>query len=240
MHLSDMFYHERPASFIMPVPFFNVLNGGVHSGNEMAFQEFMLAPVGASSFREAVQIGCECYQQLKQIIVKKFGANGGALLAVSDLKAGGIGDEGGFAPPISRPQQALDLLTQAVREAGYEGKVAFAIDPASQEFLTSSGKYDLDIKSTSPEHETLAPLKLSELYQSLLSSYPIVLLEDPFGQDDWESWIEFSSRSEVELVGDDLLATNIDRVKIAAEKKACNSMLLKINQIGTITEAFNA
>jgi len=235
-----MFYHETPPSFIMPVPFFNVLNGGVHSGNEMAFQEFMLAPVGASSFREAVQIGCECYQQLKQIIVKKFGANGTSSLVFADLKAGGIGDEGGFAPPISRPQQALDLLTQAVKEAGYEGKVAFAIDPASQEFLDSSGKYDLDIKAATQKHEKLIPSKLSELYRSLLSSYPIVLLEDPFGQDDWQSWIEFAKSTEVELVGDDLLATNIERVRIAAEKKACNSMLLKINQIGTITEALDA
>ena len=235
-----MFYHETLPSFIMPVPFFNVLNGGVHSGNEMAFQEFMLAPVGASSFREAVQIGCECYQQLKQIIVKKFGANGMSPLVFADLKAGGIGDEGGFAPPISRPQQALDLLTQAVKEAGYEGKVAFAIDPASQEFLDSSGKYDLDIKAATQKHEKLTPSKLSELYRSLLSSYPILLLEDPFGQDDWQSWIEFSKSTEVELVGDDLLATNIERVRIAAEKKACNSMLLKINQIGTITEALDA
>ena len=235
-----MFYHETLPSFIMPVPFFNVLNGGVHSGNEMAFQEFMLAPVGASSFREAVQIGCECYQQLKQIIVKKFGANGMSPLVFADLKAGGIGDEGGFAPPISRPQQALDLLTQAVKEAGYEGKVAFAIDPASQEFLNSSGKYDLDIKAATQKHEKLTPSKLSELYRSLLSSYPILLLEDPFGQDDWQSWIEFSKSTEVELVGDDLLATNIERVRIAAEKKACNSMLLKINQIGTITEALDA
>jgi len=235
-----MFYHETPPSFIMPVPFFNVLNGGVHSGNEMAFQEFMLAPVGASSFREAVQIGCECYQQLKQIIVKKFGANGTSSLVFADLKAGGIGDEGGFAPPISRPQQALDLLTQAVKEAGYEGKVAFAIDPASQEFLDSSGKYDLDIKAATQKHEKLIPSKLSELYRSLLSSYPIVLLEDPFGQDDWQSWIEFAKSTEVEHVGDDLLATNIERVRIAAEKKACNSMLLKINQIGTMTEALDA
>ena len=235
-----MFYHETLPSFIMPVPFFNVLNGGVHSGNEMAFQEFMLAPVGASSFREAVQIGCECYQQLKQIIVKKFGANGMSPLVFADLKAGGIGDEGGFAPPISRPQQALDLLTQAVKEAGYEGKVAFAIDPASQEFLNSSGKYHLDIKAATQKHEKLTPSKLSELYRSLLSSYPILLLEDPFGQDDWQSWIEFSKSTEVELVGDDLLATNIERVRIAAEKKACNSMLLKINQIGTITEALDA
>jgi enolase len=206
----------------------------------MAFQEFMLAPVHASSFREAVQIGCECYQQLKQIIVKKFGANGMCPLVLTDLKAGGIGDEGGFAPPISRPQQALDLLTQAVKEAGYEGKVAFAIDPASQEFLDSSGKYDLDIKAATERHEILTSSKLSELYCTLLSSYPIVLLEDPFGQDDWQSWIEFAKSTEVELVGDDLLATNIERVRSAAEKKACNSMLLKINQIGTITEALDA
>ena len=118
--------------------------------------------------------------------------------------------------------------------------MAFAIDPASQEFLDSSGKYDLDIKAATQKHEKLTPSKLSELYRSLLSSYPIVLLEDPFGQDDWQSWIEFSKSTEVELVGDDLLATNIERVRIAAEKNACNSMLLKINQIGTITEALDA
>ncbi|OJJ45050.1 hypothetical protein ASPZODRAFT_70126 [Penicilliopsis zonata CBS 506.65] len=213
--------------YIMPVPFFNVLNGGVHSGNTMAFQEMMIAPVGASSLTEAVQMGSEVYQHLKKVIVSKFGAS-----------ATGIGDEGGFAPPISQPHEALDLLVQAVAEAGYIGKVKFAMDPASSEFYRD-GVYDLGFKDKNrPNVHT--PKQLMEVYHSLLEKYPIILLEDPFAETDWASWTEFQTSCPVELVGDDLLVTNTEYVQKAEDKKACNGLLLKINQIGTVSEAIQA
>ncbi|KAJ5501263.1 Enolase C-terminal [Penicillium expansum] len=212
--------------FVMPVPFFNVLNGGVHSGNKMAFQETMIAPVGASSFTEAVQMGSEVYQQLKKVIVEKFGTS-----------ATGIGDEGGFTPPISQPHEALDLLVEAVYRAGYTDRIKFAIDPASSEFFRG-GKYDIGFKDDKPNPQSSQ--QLAELYRSLLQNYPIVLLEDPFAETDWDSWTEFNKKCPVELVGDDLLVTNTRNVQEANAKRACNSMLLKINQIGTISEAIEA
>ncbi|KAJ9197303.1 hypothetical protein DTO164E3_5736 [Paecilomyces variotii] len=215
-----------PNGYVLPVPFFNVLNGGAHSGNSMAFQEFMIAPVGAQSITQAVQIGSEVYQELKSVIKKKFGG-----------AATGIGDEGGFAPPIRHPTEALDLLVTAVKNAGYEGKVKFGIDPAASEFFRKDA-YDIGFKSD--QAEPLGRKELIDLYHRLLKDYPIVLLEDPFAQDDWDSWKEFNKTCPVELVGDDLLATNIERLALAKEHQACNSMLLKINQIGTISEAIAA
>ncbi|KAI7975923.1 hypothetical protein EIK77_002483, partial [Talaromyces pinophilus] len=223
-YLRDIAETSRP--YILPIPFFNVLNGGRHSGNVMAFQEFMIAPVAAQSVTEAVQWGSEIYQALKGVIVEKFGTS-----------AVGIGDEGGFAPPITKPTEALDLLITAVKNAGHEGKVKFAIDPASSEFYTE-GKYNLGFKTN--DSNNLSSEELRALYQSLLKSYPICLLEDPFAEDDWESWQAFSKDCPVELVGDDLLATNIERIELAYAKKACNSLLLKVNQIGSITEAIAA
>ncbi|PMD33392.1 enolase [Hyaloscypha variabilis F] len=219
------------APYIMPVPFFNVLNGGVHSGNTMAFQEIMLAPTGATSITEAVQMGAETYHALKTVITKKFGP-----------AATGIGDEGGFAPPISKPSEALDLLVEAVEKAGYTGKIQFAMDPASSEFFRE-GQYDLGIKDkTSPK---LTPAGLSDLYRELFTKYPIVLLEDPFAEDDWETWSAFMAKGKEvkdmpEIVGDDLTVTNVERVREAQQKKACNGLLLKINQIGTVSEAIAA
>ena len=212
----------------MPVPFFNVLNGGVHSGNHMAFQEIMIAPVGARSFEHAAQIGSEVYAHLKSILIERFGRS-----------AAGIGDEGGFAPPIFRPHEALDLLNDAISAAGHDGEVKIGIDPASSEFFdTKSGNYDLGMKWE--KSNLLSKQALMGLYHELLDKYPIVLLEDPFAQDDWEAWTNFNMNCPVELVGDDLLATNIRRIDEADQKTACNSLLLKINQIGTISEAIAA
>lgn len=217
---------SEDGNFVMPVPFFNVLNGGAHSGNAMAFQEFMIAPVGASSIAEAVRMGAETYHQLKEVIVKKWGPS-----------AAGLGDEGGFAPPIREPREALDLLTAAVDQAGYNGRIKFGIDPASTEFF-SDGSYDLGFKDTKPRKMDYATL--AALYEELLRDYPILLLEDPFAEDDWPSWTDFNKHCPVELVGDDLLTTNVERVKMARERDACNSMLLKVNQIGTISESIDA
>ncbi|KAJ5968810.1 hypothetical protein N7501_005058 [Penicillium viridicatum] len=210
--------------FVMPVPFFTVLNGGVHSGNKMAFQETMIAPVGASSYTEAVQMGSEVYQQLKKVIVKTFGPS-----------ATGVGNEGGFAPPISQPHEALDLLVEAVSLAGYTGRIKFAIDPASSEF-SSYGNYEPNLQSPYGNYEPnfQSSKQLAELYRSLLQNYPIVLLENPFAETDWDSWIEFNENCPVELV------TDTKYVQQANDKRAYNSMLLKINQIGTISEAIEA
>lgn len=215
-------------SYVMPVPFFNVLNGGVHSGNPMAFQEMMIAPAGASSMAHAVQMGAEVYSHLKTLLVSKFGKS-----------ATGIGDEGGFAPPISEPREALDLLVEAIKISGHEGKVKIGIDPASSEFFNNkTEEYNLGMKWEKPK--TMDRTEMIALYHGMLRKYPIALLEDPFAEDDWDSWTAFNKDCSVELVGDDLLATNIRRINEANEKKACNSLLLKINQIGTISESIAA
>lgn len=159
------------------------------------------------------------------------------LLLTKEHIATSIGDEGGFAPPISKPHEALDLLNTAIANCNYTGKVKLAIDPASSEFFKDNS-YDLGFKSQS--QTILSQEELSKLYHGLIQKYPIVLLEDPFAQDDWATWTSFNENCPIELVGDDLIATNINRLKIAEEKKACNSMLLKINQIGTISEAIDA
>ncbi|KAK3396207.1 putative enolase [Sordaria brevicollis] len=220
--------------YVVPVPFFNVLNGGKHSGNGMAFQEFMIAPTGARTIEEGVRMASETYHCLKGIISEKFGAI-----------YTGIGDEGGFAPPITQPEEALDLLTEAVAKAGYTDKIKFGIDPASSEFFDSKyGTYDLGFKSI-PEGESHSesvrtPKEMMDLYNSLMEKYPIPLLEDPFAEDDWDSWTKFCADYKEELVGDDLLVTNVERVRMAESRAACNAMLLKVNQIGTVTEAIDA
>ncbi|KAI5291167.1 hypothetical protein KEM52_000238 [Ascosphaera acerosa] len=216
--------------WVIPTPFFNVLNGGKHSGSPMAFQEFMIAPVGAPSFTEAVRYGCETYQALKRIIAKKYGQ-----------AATNVGDEGGFSPPISSVEEALDLLVEAVKDAGHTNDIAFGIDSASSEFYDKQkDTYNLGFKSETPSLHT--PGQLANLYLQLLQKYPIILLEDPFAQDDWASWKAFNKQvgSRIELVGDDLLATNISRMKVAKKHEAVNSLLLKINQIGTISESMRA
>lgn len=227
--LYEFIAHESGTSvedYVTPVPFFNVLNGGDHSGNMMAFQEFMIAPVGARSFAEGVQFASETYAALKSAIEARYGR-----------AATGIGDEGGFAPPISQPHEALDLLNEAIKSAGHSSQIKIGIDPASQSFFRD-GQYDLGYKSDNAE--MLDASAMMRMYHSLLSRYPIILLEDPFGQDDWDSFTNFNKDCSVELVGDDLLATNIERIKLAEDRKACNSILLKLNQIGTVSEALQA
>lgn len=159
----------------------------------------------------------------------------------NNCTATSIGDEGGFAPPISQPHEALDLLVTAVAEAGYTGKIKFAMDPASSEFFRES-LYDLGIKDKTSAK--LTPDGLADLYRELIAKYPLVLIEDPFAEDDWSSWSNFMAKGKgkemPEIVGDDLTVTNVERVREAKEKGACNGLLLKINQIGTITEAIAA
>jgi enolase len=159
-------------------------------------------------------------------------------LRADGIIATGIADEGGSDLPITMPKEVLELLETAVASCGYTGKIKYAIDPAASELFVGAGSYDLGFKDTT--QNALSQLQVQNLYRRLLEEYPIVLLEDPFAEDDWESWKDFNKTCLVELVGDDLPMTNVRRVELAQAKKACNSMLLKVNQIGTVTEAIAA
>mmetsp|Transcript_72974 Transcript_72974/g.202486 ORF Transcript_72974/g.202486 Transcript_72974/m.202486 type:complete len:461 (+) Transcript_72974:54-1436(+) len=217
---------------LLPVPSFNVINGGSHAGNRLAFQEFMILPVGASSFTEAMVMGCEVYANLKSVIKKKYGQD-----------ACNVGDEGGFAPSIQSSDEGVDLLMEAIEKAGYSKEVKLGMDVAASEFLTKDGKYDLDFKTANNDGSfVLDGAKLSDYYKSLCDKYPIVSIEDPYDQDDWDNYTSFTSAvgDKVQVVGDDLLVTNVSRIKEASAKKACNALLLKVNQIGSVTESINA
>merc|ERR1712039_798485 len=196
----------------MPVPCFNVINGGVHAGNFLAFQEYFLIPVGAGSFTEAMKMGSETYHTLKGIIKKKYG-----------LDSTAVGDEGGFAPAVSDPEEGLKLLVAAIEAAGYSGNVFIGSDPASSEFWKGDeGVYDLDFKNTNPKAENkFKRAEMVERYKSYCESYPIVLLEDPFAEEDFEghAMITAAVGDKVEIVGDDLYCTNVKRVAMGVDKK---------------------
>jgi len=230
-HLADLAGNDE---VLLPVPSFNVINGGSHAGNKLAMQEFMIFPNGASSFSEAMRMGAETYQNLKAVIKKKYGQD-----------ATNVGDEGGFAPNIQSNKEALDLVMDAIKAAGYEGKINIAMDTAASEFWNADmGKYDLDFKSPAGEASDTkrykTPSELGDVYRSFVNDYPIVSIEDPFDQDDWSGYAAFTASVNCQVMGDDLLVTNPKRIQTAIEKKACNSLLLKVNQIGTLTEAINA
>ncbi|KAI9714062.1 MAG: hypothetical protein M1812_006509 [Candelaria pacifica] len=228
-HISDLAGTKKP--YVLPVPFMNVLNGGSHAGGRLAFQEFMIVPAWAPSFTEAMRQGAEVYQQLKSLAKKKYGQS-----------AGNVGDEGGVAPDIQTAAEALDLITEAIEKAGYTGKVKIAMDVASSEFYKADEKkYDLDFKNPdSDKSKWLNYEQLADLYKDLLSKYPIVSIEDGFAEDDWEAWSYFYKAVDVQLVGDDLTVTNPSFIKKAIELKAANALLLKVNQIGTLTESIQA
>ncbi|WVQ85748.1 phosphopyruvate hydratase [Cryptococcus sp. DSM 104549] len=215
--------------YVLPVPAFNVINGGSHAGNALAFQEFMLLPTGASSFTEAMKFGSETYHTLKKVITKKYG-----------IDAANVGDEGGFAPNVSGAEESLELLTEAIKQAGYTGKVQIGLDVASSEFF-KDGKYDLDFKNpNSDPSKWLSGTELADLYHGYTEKYDICSIEDPFHEDDFEAWANYNKTAKIQIVGDDLLVTNPSRIKKAIETKACNALLLKINQIGTISESIQA
>jgi enolase len=226
---------DRPRSkFVMPVPSFNVINGGSHAGNRLACQEFMILPVGASSFREAMNIGAEVYHTLKSVIKKKYGQD-----------ACNVGDEGGFAPSVQDNNEALDVLMQAIEISGHKDKVKIGTDVAASEFYDADSKtYDFDFKNprgSAPEMKRSGAQMIS-LYKNWIEKYPLISIEDPFDQDDWETYSQFMAEVGVDtqIVGDDLLVTNPTRVQKGMDVKACNALLLKVNQIGSITEAIEA
>ncbi|XP_017486830.1 PREDICTED: enolase-like [Rhagoletis zephyria] len=223
-HLGDL---AGSKSFIMPVPAFNVINGGSHAGNKLAMQEFMILPTGASSFSQAMRIGSEVYHHLKAVIKKKYG-----------LDATCVGDEGGFAPNIQNNKEALELVKTAIAMAGYTGQVEIGMDVAASEFY-ADGKYNLDFKSASSK-QLVDSKGLAMLYWEFIRDYPVVSIEDPFEQDDWQAWVNFTASVSIQVVGDDLTVTNPKRIQTAVQKKACNCLLLKVNQIGTVTESIKA
>lgn len=226
---------QRPTDkFVLPVPVLNVLNGGTHAGNNLAMQEFMIMPVGASSFRQAMQMGSEIYHALKGVIKAKYGQD-----------AVNVGDEGGFAPSIQKNDEALDLLMSAIAKAGYEGKIKLAMDVAASEFYKGDAKvYDLLFKAKNNDGSgRLDGKALTRLYGEFCAKYPIVSIEDPFDQDDWAHYTHMMSETaskKLQIVGDDLLVTNVERIDLALQHKACNALLLKVNQIGSVTEAIAA
>ncbi|MBW3000078.1 phosphopyruvate hydratase [Candidatus Woesearchaeota archaeon] len=209
---------------LLPIPFCNIINGGKHAGNELDIQEFMIAPVGARKFSDAIRMASETYYALKEIIEKNHGKN-----------AINVGDEGGFAPPLQTPDQALDLIMDAIKQAGYKGKIKIAMDAAASEFYKSNGKYLIEGR----EHSGIA---LLDKYKYLVHEYPIISIEDPFEQDDFSNFyaIQQELGKKVQIVGDDLLVTNKARIEEALKLDICNALLLKVNQIGTLTEAIKA
>eukprot|EP00605_Chrysophyceae_sp_TOSAG23-4_P002073 GSChrysophyteH1.ASY1.ANO1.2294.1 assembled CDS len=185
--------------------------------------EFMILPTGAASFTEAMVMGCEVYGNLKNVIKKKYGQD-----------ACNVGDEGGFAPSIQSNYEGL---------SGYEKEVKIGMDVAASEFLLPNGNYDLDFKTENNDgSQVLSGEKLGALYRDLSEKYPIVSIEDPFDQDDWDNYTAFTAAigDKVQVVGDDLLVTNVTRIQEASSRKACNALLLKVNQIGSVTESINA
>lgn len=214
---------------IMPVPAFNIINGGSHAGNKLAMQEFMILPTGASNFSEAMKMGSETYHHLKAAIKAKYG-----------LDATAVGDEGGFAPNFQNNEEAINLCVEAIEKAGYTGKIKIGMDVAASEFYRE-GKYDLDFKNPESKAEDwISNDKLCEMYQGFIKNAPVVSIEDPFDQDDWEGWTKLTGSTEIQIVGDDLTVTNPKRIQMAVDKKACNCLLLKVNQIGSVTESIAA
>jgi len=210
---------------ILPVPLMNILNGGKHATDSTDLQEFMVAPIGAPSYHEALRWGTEVYHALKKVL-KKRGQNTN------------VGDEGGFAPSLPSNEAALEVILEAIRLAGYEpGKDIFlALDPAASEFY-ADGLYDLK-----REGRKLTSAQMVDFYADWVERYPIISIEDGLAEDDWEGWKLLNERigDRVQLVGDDLLVTNVGRIARAIEADACNALLCKVNQIGTLTEAIDA
>jgi len=214
-------------AYVLPVPMSNVINGGAHAGNDLDFQEFMIMPVGAKNFREAIQMVSETYHTLKKILMEKYGK-----LAVN------VGDEGGFAPPMKEVTEPLDALVKAIEETGYKvgDEIAFALDVASSEFYDEEKNvYVVGGKEYTRE-------ELVDLYKELISTYPIVSIEDPVQEEDFEGFAMVTKElgKKVQLVGDDIFVTNVKRLKKGIEMGAGNALLLKVNQIGTLSEAIDA
>jgi len=209
-------------TFMLPCPTMNVINGGKHAGNELAIQEFMIQPGGAKTFSEALRMGAETYHTLGAILVKKYGNS-----------AVNVGYEGGYAPPLKNTTDALDALTDAIEEAGYTKKITIGLDSAATEFY-KDGKYKVDGKK-------LSSGELIDFYAQLVDTYPILSIEDPFEEESFEDFAELTKKlKDTIIIGDDLFVTNVKRLEQGIKMNAGNALLLKVNQIGTLSEAFDA
>ncbi|MBP1919736.1 phosphopyruvate hydratase [Youngiibacter multivorans] len=210
---------------VLPAPMMNIINGGSHADNNVDLQEFMVMPLGAKSFSHALQMSSEVYAALKSILKAKGLATG-------------VGDEGGFAPDLSSNEEAIKIIIEAIEKAGFvPGKdIYIALDPASSEFF-EDGLYNL--KS---EGRKLTPAEMVEYYADLVEKYPIISIEDGMAEEDWEGWKLITERlgGKIQLVGDDLFVTNVERLKMGIERKTANSILIKLNQIGSLTETLDA
>jgi enolase len=208
---------------VLPVPLLNVVNGGAHADNALDFQEFMVVPVGAATFSEALRIGAEVFHHLK------------ALLHERGLSTA-VGDEGGFAPDVGGTEAAVEAILEAAERAGHRDRVAVALDVAATELL-DGGVYRLERAGS-----TLATAELVELYRTLCERFPVVSLEDPLGEDEWDAWASLTATlgERIQLVGDDLFVTNVERLRRGIEGGVANAILVKVNQIGTLTETIEA
>jgi len=211
-----------PEANTLPVPMLNVINGGSHALNSIDLQEFMVVPVGADSFAEALRIAAEVYHTLKSVISSRGLSTG-------------VGDEGGFAPDLPSTEAAIAAIMEAAEKAGHVDKVAIALDPAASEVF-KDGRYVLE-----GEGKNLSPSEFVDYYASLCEQFPIISIEDGLAEDDWDGWSEMTQKlgDKIQLVGDDLFVTNVERLKLGIERKVANSILIKLNQIGTLTETLD-
>ncbi|MGA0732923.1 MAG: phosphopyruvate hydratase [Candidatus Nanopelagicales bacterium] len=221
--LSLFRYLGGPNAHLLPVPMMNILNGGAHADTKVDIQEFMIAPIGANSFKEALRHGTEVYHALKSVLKAKSLSTG-------------LGDEGGFAPELSDNRSALDLILQAIEKAGFTpgGDIALALDVAATEFY-EAGKYSFEGKQQTAQW-------MADYYGQLVNDYPLVSIEDPMNEEDWEGWNLLTSQigNRVQLVGDDLFVTNPARLARGIKEKSANALLVKVNQIGSLTETLDA
>jgi enolase len=225
-HQSLYHYLGGIGANLLPVPCINIINGGVHARHQGAdFQEYMIAPLGAPTFREAMRWGSEVYQSLRQILLNKGLSTG-------------VGDEGGFAPAVATNRQPLEFIVQAIEKAGYHPgeDIAICVDPASSEFY-ADGKYHLRT-----ENSTLTSAEMTRYYTELIYNFPIVLLEDGLAEDDWAGWKVLHSAigNKIESVGDDLFVTNVKYIQRGIDEKLANATLIKLNQIGSLSETADA
>ncbi|MBI2176089.1 phosphopyruvate hydratase [Candidatus Woesearchaeota archaeon] len=218
---------KQSSKFILPIPFCNVINGGRHAGSNLKIQELMVVPTGFESFHAAITAVAEVYHELKSLLQRRFGK-----------PAVNVGDEGGFAPQLSTAHEALSILESAVAATGYTGRIQFAIDAAASEFYSSRDrKYEVE------SGKFLAAAEMVDYYAKLARDFPIVSVEDPFEQESFSAFAELTKKlamANVQVVGDDLLVTNVDRIREAIRRNSCNCLLLKVNQIGTLTESVAA
>jgi enolase len=212
-------YIGGPNAHVLPVPMMNIINGGAHADSDVDFQEFMIAPIGADSFHDALRMGAEVYHSLKSVLK----ANG---------LSTGLGDEGGFAPNLPSNRAALELISEAITKAGFKlgDDVALAMDVAATEFF-KDGSYHVEGKAKSTE-------QMVEFYAQLAKDFPIVSIEDPLAEDDWDAWVHFTAAmgDNIQIVGDDHYVTNTERIARGIELKSANALLVKVNQIGSLTE----